>query len=264
MLGGRVTPAVLDAVFRFRQNRITLQRSRGRVLNLLSPKFPLIHYEHHRRREEIPPQHQGKEILGCVRDPCNYYVSCYRYVEGSRVVLGWFRTYREVHEEQYRIDRSEATGKRRRDFQKPSFNEFLYFFNGAFLKRFSFEQCGVRLQSTIGMLTFGHILFFHKSPVAVLSKDDAALESYFRSGEYKRDMYPVTFLKTENLNQGLYDFLVRKTGLGDDVLSSVLFHKKRNRSDKRGGDELYWTKENTDYVKGIDRFYYRYFYRLGA
>lgn len=39
-------------------------------------------------------------------------------------------------------------------------------------------------------------------------KNDGELKACFSGGEYRKDMYPVTLLRTERLNQDLYDFLL--------------------------------------------------------
>ena len=158
-------------------------------------------------------------------------------------IFGWIKAYREAH----RVNKDAGP--------PATFEEFLHFFNGPFLQMLCFNQFGIHLRSSIGVLTFHHVLSFHKNPVKVLSKDDAALESYFRSGEYEKDMYLATFLKTENLNSDLYAFLVRKTELGDDVLSWLLSYERQNISYKKP----HLSTENTAYIKQIDRFYYRYF-----
>ena len=213
-----------------------------KILNSMS-RHPLPSKGFHESCRAIPDMHRDKLIVAIKRDPLPYYVSCYLYEKSSaiRSVFRWREHY-----------------QRSRGDTDPDFDEFLRFYVGYLPRLLFLEWTGKHMPSTVGFITFIYIWFFFRDPVEVLLKPEEEIVEYFRTQRHKQNMHQVHFLRTEQLNKDLYDFL---SGLNfpQKKLRFILGEKKRNLSNV-ANDESFWNQELVDYVKERDEIYYRYFY----
>ena len=187
---------------------------------------------------------RDKLIVSTKRDPQPYYVSCYLYRKSSAPDVGIYK-WREYHQ-------------RNRGDTDPDFGEFLRFYVGDLPRLLFWEWTGKHMPSTVGFITFNYIWFFFRDPVEVLLKPEEEIVEYFRTQRHKQNMHQVHFLRTEQLNKDLYDFL---SGLNfpPKKLRFILGKEKINSSEV-ADDESFWNQELVDYVKERDEIYYRYFY----
>lgn len=143
--------------------------------------------------KRIPAAHRGKAILSNMRHPLDYYVSQYEF--------GWWKRpfYRLYY---YR----RIPGFRRKypHFPDLSFTEFLEVWTTAINHR---THTDFYDPAAVGYFTNIFINCFFKDPKRVLSQWNTA---YLESGAYQKDMYPIDFLHTHDLNRQLYDYLQRQ------------------------------------------------------
>ena len=237
---------------------------RKKISKFFPEKFPLespIFYIHAHCRK-IPKEHSHKTMISLMRDPLAYYISCYFYHSGRKEIVGgggeiykWGTAYL-----QQQSDCSSNLKTRYQRINEISFCDFLYFYIETLTQIKCSKWMNINLQSSIGFLTFIYIWYFFKNPHEIFTKNDNELENYFQSGEYKLDKFPVTFLRTENLNEDLYDFLSQTETQIDKQHFQFILSKNRMNASKRTDYRKYYNNKLIDYVKEKDRFYYRYFY----
>ena len=230
-----VTHIVLRCIFILRPKNF--ESVKNKAMNFFVPSFFLISTKRiHLYSCQIPELHRGKKVLATIRDPMDYYISIY-------INNGMTR--------------------------HANFEKFLYCINSdRFLKTKSLKQMEVALQSSIGYLTYLYIQYFFKNAAEVFSKNDEELNSYFKSGEYKKDMYDVTFLNTKNLNKELRDFLFNEEKISPKYIDFILSHPNVETTSPVGVQTYNYKykhqveslrNELTAYIKDKDRFYCRYF-----
>lgn len=115
-------------------------------------------------------------------------------------------------------------------------------------------------EKNIGTQTVNFILMFSKDPLITLKN---LCDDYIYSGEYKKDMADVTFLKQENLNAELHNFLKNYDYSTEDldfVKSADKVHVTRNSKVDR--HEL-WTKKSLDYIQIEERYLFHMLKELG-
>lgn len=162
----------------------------------------------HGMRKHIPPEHQHKPVLTCVRNPLDLYVSQFRFEWWRKNAERWFADTAEAEAEFGSVDNM--------DFE-------------AFLRatqrysRWRVEKLGTRpAESLPGRLTLEWVYYFCRDPEVVLEPyPDAGLVAE-RIRE-QRDSLRV--LRTENLNEDLADFL-QEFGFSDDAVQFVRNHEK--------------------------------------
>ena len=227
------------------------RRVKRMYLQIVNPLFPLEGGAFHGAYVDIPERYQHTPVVAIKRDPLAYYVSCYLFNRDKNdpSIYDWRERYRENREQgNLSIGNSPL----------PNFAEFLVFYNEVLPgQRFLKWSRGRHMGCRIGFMTFIYIWFFFKDPVEVLVKTDEELLEYFESQRWKQGICPVRFLRTEHLNQDLYDFLC-EMGYNRENLSFVLKEKKVNAS--RGNVKVDYSEELVNYIKEKDRIYYRYFY----
>lgn len=154
---------------------------RDRFLRKLSLS-PWVDTNKHGYCSEIPSQYKSLPILGCIRNPFDWYVSLYEFQ--------WWKR----HPEEY------PGLLEHPHFPNLSFREFLQLENNDWLNLFN---PGVTVDPSIGGFTARFINYCFCRPNEVLPSV-AGLESKERIA---RAMYPVTFLHTEALNRDLSEYL---------------------------------------------------------
>ncbi len=128
----------------------------------------------HETCSQIPLAFRSKPIVSNTRNPYDLYVSVYEF--------GWWR----------------RESKEFNPNKKYSFTEFINIRN-----KLSEDQ-ELRFDDLfLGFFSKKFIKFFFK-PDKQLSRID---DSYLKNSTYLEEMFPVHFLRTENLNQELYEYL---------------------------------------------------------
>lgn len=209
--GGTFVTSVLQRLHQPEQHRETRYRLAHRFLlsvRRLAKSLPvnptsrygsLVDLEpKHGTCHNIPEPHRNKPILSSMRNPYDWYVSQYEF--------GWWRRTFIYHPEQHPTPVGFAIEQALPEFMKENphfpditFHEFV---------DLCYRAAGLfnRTSSTdIGLFTHGFIHFFFKDPLTVIPRID---KDYLTSGKHRKDMFGVHFIKTNRLNQELYDFLL--------------------------------------------------------
>ena len=155
---------------------------RHRLLRALSLSPWVLHTNKHGPCNDIPPQYKWLPILGCIRNPFEWYVSFYEYQWWKKHPEEWPGLLENPH------------------FPDLSFREFLQLEDSHWLNLFN---PNVTVDPTIGRFTTLFVIFYFERPNEVL-QSVANLESKERIAT---EMYPVTFLHTETLNRDLSEYL---------------------------------------------------------
>jgi len=154
-----------------------------------SNKKPLLDILKHGTCSEIPNSHRDKPILATIRNPYDRYVSEYEF--------GWWKK----HAGNY-CD-IEKFRERYPHYPSLAFEEFLELRNNLFLV---LKNSRFPTEDRLGSQTAQFVRYFFRYPERVFPAID---EEYIASEKYKADLFPVHFIRTDRLNQELYEFLVR-------------------------------------------------------
>jgi hypothetical protein len=187
---------------------------------------------------QVPAAWRDRPILASVRSPYDLYVSQYEF--------GWWKRreylpyYRRVPDFRSRFPR----------FPDLSFREYMELAGAAFR---TFQD------GRLGLYTEQFVKFYFKSPREVLARID---DAYIATEAYRRDLHDLRFVRTDRLNQDLYDFLV---GMGFDARDAG-FVKELGRILPQGrgraadaGWETYYTEELKRSVRERDRLVFAIF-----
>lgn len=203
----------------------------------------------HNTCREIPFSFRGKPIVSTIRNPYDRYVSGYMY--------GWWKRYPE----QFAPD-VEAVAKAFPNYPNLSFEDYVRISNDFNIFQ-KIPTPHLDPNNPIGQRTYETIQFFFRSdPETIFSK---LTEDYITSGAYKKDRFPVRFLKMENLNLELYEFLV-EVGYPPQQIEFVLDSEKVLPGMQVGtipredqGWQDYYTPELKAFVRERDRLFFQMF-----
>ncbi|NEQ65780.1 MAG: sulfotransferase family protein [Symploca sp. SIO2D2] len=144
----------------------------------------------HQTCNEIPESERGKQIISIVRNPYERYISNYYY-------RNW-----GMHPERWPSNIIDELKALYPHFPEVSFDEFVNFANTHLIKR----HLKVPPDKTnLGLCSWDFVRFYFKNPDDVCTIID---DAYIEQKKYREDMYNIHFLRTENLNQDLYNFLL--------------------------------------------------------
>jgi hypothetical protein len=187
---------------------------------------------------EIPAAWRDRPILASVRNPYDLYVSQYEF--------GWWKRreylsyYRRVPDFRRRFPR----------FPDLSFPEYMELTHAAFRKLGD---------DRLGLYTEQFVRFYCKAPEDVFARID---DAYIAAEAYRRDLHDLHFVRTDRLNQDLYDFLI---GMGFDArdagavleLPKILPQGKGRAASQRW--ETYYTDELKRSARQRDRLVFAIF-----
>jgi hypothetical protein len=210
----------------------------------------------HAGSRQIPRKHEDKVMLTTVRHPLSHYVSRYHFA-------GWEQKM-PIASRMSRIQKHYPT------FPNLTFSQFLRLRNdwNVILPRDS-KMKRVLVDKRIGSETRALLRLIERDPCELLENldllEDRALASRFEN---------VKFLKTENLNKDLHDFLL-SVGLKPEHIGFV---RKQERIvptrklpiarrwrhftrdlGKKGDWQDYYTDEEMDWICDLERFFFRLF-----
>lgn len=184
---------------------------------------------------QIPSRHRAKPVVSVVRNPYDRLLSLYGFrwwvehppLDEARL-RGLFPTYPELTLEEF----LEMRGLELREGWIPH----------------------IPLQAEVGPQTVRFIQMFFRDPEAVLRKLD---DEYLKSDRFVDDMPEITFLRTENLNGDLHDFLLAQGHDAEEIefiKTRARVHATRRRDD--GGDPP-WTENALRSVAHGERLLFR-------
>ena len=198
-------------------------------------------YGQHGGINEIPlGLTNGRIVVSTIRNPYDLYVSQYEFK--------WWQKYPIIEPEAIRTHFPQ--------FPDLTFPEYLKLRNTLFQNRL-FEKS--HLKTDLGANTLQFIRFFFRSPLLVLSHLNG--ES-IESGDFKMFMYNISFLRTENLNENLYNFLLSLGELPEKV-NYILHHKRvypveGGRSTSKPWKE-YYNEDTKAYVRKMEGLLFKLF-----
>jgi hypothetical protein len=117
-----------------------------------------------------------------------------------------------------------------------------------------------KLNAAIGEQSVMFFQFYAKDPQAALG---SLTDEYIDSGAYRSDIADVTFLRTESLNQDLYDCLLRY-GYGEEEIAFILDAKKIRPPGSRRGEGQRWQDYFTPELEADIRRRERLLYQIGG
>jgi hypothetical protein len=195
----------------------------------------LIHSDNkHGGCQEIPLLQQGKKILATIRNPYDMYVSQYEF--------GWWKR-KEFMKYYLAVP---GFKKNYPHFPEISFAEYVQLSNEAF----GIYSNNGPATADIGLRTREFVNFYCKNPSEVLTRisNDRACTLQ----EYTSDLYDIHFLRTDQLNQGLYHFLLQM-GYEHQDIAFILDHGKVLPLGKGRSVEQKWEKYYTPELKTFVR-----------
>ena len=229
--GGTFVTHVLDKLHNGTiRRKLTRIFFRKRYLNLLK----------HGTCSDIPLDYINLPVVSTIRNPYDRYVSQYEFK--------WWKMYPEDFAE------SHEWKKNCINFPDVTFEEFVLTANKVF---FQFPE--ICRQRNIGFHTEQFILYYFKNPYEILKKIDS---TYISSKHYRRDMYDIHFIYTEELNYGLYNYLL-SSGYHRKEIAFILTTGKINPIE--GGRtanqkwKYYYTDELKDFIREKERYLFAMF-----
>jgi len=229
--GGTFVTYVLNELFKKFSNNLTCTDSKK-----------LIDIAKHDTCSEIPNSHNEKPILATVRNPYDRYVSQFEFK--------WWKDYPEQFGSLDRIKRALP------HFPEISFEEFVRLANAEFL---NLENNNFGEHGSLGWHTEQFIRFFCKNPALIFG---SITEESLTEQSIIKHLYGIHFIFTNNLNQGLYDYLFG-LGLEKDKINFILDLKKiypkaggRNKKQKW---KKYYSPELKQFVRYRERLLFSIF-----
>lgn len=245
--GGTFVTSVLFRLYGLNWNRWTHLRNivRGEVRR--TGKYgTLIHNSNkHGFCRNIPAAHQEKTILATIRNPYDLYVSQYEF--------GWWKR-REFLPAYRSVPGFDKTYAR---FPDLDFDEYVRLVNEAF-PVFAFGQHA--RADRPGLHTEQFFKYYFRHPEQSFSHVDD--EDYTDTQKCRAEMFDLHFIRTDRLNQGLYDFLLQSGYEHEDIrfildAGKILPQGKGRSAEQRW--ERYYTPELKAMVRAKERFIFRLF-----
>jgi hypothetical protein len=190
---------------------------------------------------QIPAEHGHKPVVTALRNPYTRLISQYRFWIQQRFTF-------LIPEARWRAEFPA--------FPELSLEEYLRMREIALAE----ELRGVPMRVQAGHQTVEFVRMFFREPESALRRLD---EEYVASGRFREDMPAITFLRTEELNRELYDFLAAH-GFAEERIAFILDHQKMNvtRAASEKKDAL-WTPAAIEHVQERERLLFAMLERLG-
>ncbi|MCG8364280.1 MAG: sulfotransferase family protein [Pseudanabaenales cyanobacterium] len=154
---------------------------------------------------KIPAPFKRKAICSTIRNPYDYYVSEYKF--------SWWKQYPEKVFYDANLVKQKYS-----DLNQVTFADYLDLINQSHRYQ-AINTPHLEAESSIGWLSRRFLHLFARKPLETLLK--TIDETYIASKQYSQDLFTVSFLRTESLNQDLYEFLTR-VGYKEAELSFIL------------------------------------------
>lgn len=209
-------------------------------------RLPLYRYKYdeasmHAVCNDIPPEHQNKTILSCIRNPFDLYVSEYTY--------GWWKQYPERWFEDL-----STVEKQYPAWREWTFAEFLVLSN-KHARWVSEVGRHFRHAAELGWYTQKFIYYYCRDFRRVF---EGAEEPATLIRRVRESMHPVHFLHTERLNEELYQFL-RGEGFLPDRIEFIRDRRKIKTSRKNHDYRKWYSDALRDEIETRDRLIFELF-----
>jgi len=243
--GGTFVTTMLFRLYGLRWTRLThLRNALVGSVSAHHPRYgPLVHNSNkHGGCNEIPVAERGKKILATVRNPFDLYVSQYEF--------GWWKG-REF------LKYYEAVPNFKRDypnFPNLDFPTYVRLSNATF--RSLANGAAQDTNHGPGLITEQFFKFYFRDPSTSFKR--LAEGIYNKRNDATADMHDLHFVRTDDLNKGLYDFLIEE-GYGEDDVSFIagegkILPRGRGRSTAQKWEKYYtaelkaWVREREDFL----------------
>ncbi len=203
----------------------------------------------HATCRDIPPAFRRKLAFSTVRNPYERYLSGYSF--------GWWKKYPQ----DFMLD-VETIVREYPHYPEISFSEYVHIVNTYHYFR-TLNTPRLHPDNVVGQRTYEIIRFFFKEPPETIFPKLS--DEYIETRQYQEDLYPVHFLKMNDLNRELYEFLV-KAGYDPKEINFILEAEKVLPSLPPGGIRRshkswqdYYTPELKAFVRQRDRMVFAIF-----
>lgn len=222
---------------------ISLALERGTIL-MVHHRQSNGEYNQHGITANIPPEHRHKPVLSVLRNPYDRYVSQFEYK--------WWAN----REDAFVRDMASVKAAYP-NFPDLTFEEFIHASN---THRVANPTVKLLPDDRLGRQSTQFITYYYTDPERI----DAIDSAYLDDKRYRDDLRPnLNFIFTEDLNQGLYDFLLRIGGYDEAEIAFVLTQGKiMPRGGGRSAEqrwEKYYTPELKAWVRHRERILFDLF-----
>ena len=188
--------------------------------------------------EDIPEKDGHKAIVSCIRNPYDLYV--------SECKFGWWKKHLDGHHDGLRSYFYDVDVLKRK-FPNVLELDFLQFLNATWEFNTWINTTLERHPDAKGLGLYAHrfIYFYCRNHDYVF---DAAHDPKLLVERVKENMYDVHFLRQDNLNRDLYEFLLSK-GYDKDKIEFILDKARVNVSRERFTFEDWYNNELKDQVR---------------
>ncbi len=246
--GGTFVTYILEQLYKYKKRYKYLDNLLPKKILNKALRFPeirnriqgFIHTNKHGTCNDIPWEHRNKPILSTIRNPYNSLVSHYEFA--------WWKTHTE---EEFGFHTMEEIKNKFSNFPDLNFSEYINLWNCVLLPK-KIKSINLKSKKSIGIETFDFIRFFFRNYQEVLGKIDKDYKSYVKHQAYKADMFKVHFIKTDQLNHGLYNFLL-DIGWKSKEIAFVLNLKKIFPKEGGRAEDQAWEKYYTHELKSTIR-----------
>jgi len=211
-------------------------RSRPRgILSLIlnrTPKGTRSYHElsnYHGTCHDIPKSESHKPILSIVRNPFDLYVSFFYF--------GWWRTHPEDS-----YDDIELVKRQFESFPHLSFEDFLILANTRFDDFQLIGHNNMPHDERPGWYTTRFVRYYFRNPETVYPLIN---DEYIASKRYRNDMFNVHFMRTHNLNEDLYRYLLSMDFSSSEVKFVLDMERLRPEEEEIRRPDYDWTKYYT-------------------
>ncbi len=214
------------------------------ILPVIDQEMPPVPFSRHVTYIQIPDEHRDKPVAAVVRNPFTRYLSAYRFGQWRETYQAYLAN-KKVHYP---------------NFPEISFQEYYEFIH---IYARENRLRGLKPKVDLGVYSIQFIQFFFRDPDQILRNID---EGYLEEGLFKKDLAPIIFLRQENLNQELYNFLSH-CGYKEEQIAYLLKAPRVNvspRSLNNGEEASKYTTELIEAILKRDRLIFDLFpeYRI--
>jgi len=188
---------------------------------------------------QIPEKYKGKPVVSIVRNPFSRYVSGYQFK--------WW--------EKYPPESEEVIAKKYPHFPDLSFQEFYDMMHDFGRKN---RLKGVKPKIDLGIYTIQFIQFFFDNPTEILNKID---DDYIEQELFREDMGNIEFIRQENLNEDLKEFLLG-VGANTDELRFLDTMERVNvtkKTQQETSGSVFIEPETRDKILSRDKLIFKLF-----
>lgn len=223
-------PGLADKVFW----KLNIRKKNAEELKLANVKVNFRNNkDQHGIYDQIPLKYKesGREIVSNIRDPFTAYISRYNFESWKK----------------HKWPNLEERKKKYPHFPDLTFPEYVDAANMDLRHRL--QRVELPRGIKIGGLSLQYIQMFCRNHIDLLSN----LKKDFKNDSSLKDHFPeITFLRQENLNEDLYEFLLRHSWSHED-LAFILKEKKKNVS-TTDQYKNYLTEEVVDKILELEWF----------